>query len=169
MRARYFVAIALFLTVCSVFLVHKVFGEDYGPFDMWINFHSSEVLDPKQLGMKSREDFAGHTVTNGIGHCVYDVPYWPSGDPGAGSEDALPPLITRHTIHAIRPRIPFLVLTMAWACWGTLLIVRLARQRESRCRGFEVSGTLPRSTEEGVRGPAAESKPLAAAPPPREA
>jgi hypothetical protein len=155
------------LFALSAFVGWKVIGEDYGPWDGWINFHSTELIDRRSLGYNflpeyhKPQGFPGYfdlyandwEAHHGIGKCVYDEPFWPDGDPGLGAANPLPPLVRRHTIRAVSPEVPVAVLTIVWVgwiCWLTLPMAWRLRGH-SPGRGFDVikaaaspTGALPR-------------------------
>jgi len=143
----------LLLAICSALFVWKVFIEDYGPFDGAINFHSTVLLDRQRLGYGTLPayhpgpaggggyfDLYSNTITRSsrfVDTCVYDAPYWPGGDPGLGARNPLPPLVERHTIRAISPIVPGLVLMTGWTVWTVSAVRKLARPA-ARERGFDV-------------------------------
>ena len=154
MRPRLFVFLTIALALCSLVIGWKVFVEDYGPFDGWINFHSTQLLDRESLGYTTLPEYHPYPAgggyfdlyannwgaTSGVGLCVYDEPYWPDGDPGLVAQNPLPPQVRRHTIRAYSPNYGLVFLGVGWSCW-TVMLLRSLLRRPPRGRGFDVVGT----------------------------
>jgi hypothetical protein len=129
----YLLSVAAPLSVSSAYIGYKVFIEDSGPFDGWINFHSIEVIDPA-----APENNVEMGANASLGICIYDTPYSPA--PGI-TVSSSPRLVTRHTIHAYAPDIALMILVFGWLGWGGLLVTAIARRprRVGMQRGFAVS------------------------------